>query len=733
MAKTSFINTTPNLKETIMSDISKRNLERIGDKGLVIDAVVKEINKSEKDLRNWKNKIVKWYDLYKMVQHKKHYEGLADIFVPEILRAVETVVGNLYKIIFSQEPWFSFAGREPSDNDSATAMNSLVDYQLDENNFKSRVRDSLRQMAITGLTVRKIAWDYEEKSRKTKVVKVTDEPQIEDGTITKKREVSVENKSETIRDVWNMEPVDLLGFHISDVTVPYDNIQKARWIGEQYKVDRQWVREGARKGWLVRVPLDNLQPKSESGEERGSSLQSDADQLKDRRNQSSGFSGGIDPKGIEIIERWGLVPAPWVHSPEEMSELELEADDMVEAVIIIGNRKEVLKLEANPYWHGQKPYLACPYIPHEFEFKGLGVSQIAEKLQEELNDTRNQVMDNKTLNLACMWLKSRGAGIKNRDLRVKPNRAIATNDMKGLMPLRPPLFTVAGVSIEGVIKEDLRQSAGAASNLQGIAQSGVNTATEAMTLNKESFARLNTVAEMYGSLVLKPGMEMVQFLNYQFYDKNKMIRIVGEDGLFFKDLDPDEIVGNKDVQILISANEEESPAVKRQQLIQFFTIVQQMPMELIHQHWEVLDKIYKSFFPQSGMKDLYEVPASKQKMLTPDQEFALVLAEIPVFGKKGQDHVSHLRQLEQDLQDVKYALKDKQLSILLDLIMSHQKLLEEEQQAEAISEMQALAGPDGQPKAPGLTPGQMPNATPFTAKQKSTTQGQVMRDSRGGA
>ena len=142
--------------------------------------------------------------------------------------------------------------------------------------------DSIRQMVIGGLTVRKILWDYEEVKRKR--------PVFNKGI----REVV--EKPETIKDTWTFEPVDLLTFQISDINIPYNDIQKAKWIGEQYLVDRCWVRERVKRGWFSAVEEKKLDEIPEASS-------SEASNDIDRRLQSSGFSN-ISKKGkVEILER----------------------------------------------------------------------------------------------------------------------------------------------------------------------------------------------------------------------------------------------------------------------------------------------------------------------------------------------------------------------------------------------------------------------------------------------
>lgn len=719
-----------------MNEISKANISRLkDDQGFIGNIMRKEITKSERVLSSWKRKLVKYNELYKMVQNQRHYEGLARIFVPEILRAVETVVGNLEKTIFGQNPWFEYEATLPQDDGSAKALSQLTRDQMEANQFKLRTLDSFRQMAISGLTVRKILWDFNQVNQKKKVAKYTESTD----PITKKTKVTktVETITslETVMDNWCSEPVDLLSLHISDVTIPYHSLQKATWIAEQFLVDKQWVRDKIKKEWFIEIDLDDL-------EETKQFSSSDAERYKLSRKQSGGYTSGENKAGysendrktgIEIIERWGLVEAKYIYDAGDLKELNLDEDEMVESVIVIANRKKILKLEANPFYHNMKPYVACPYVAQEFDFSGMGVAAIGESLQEELNDTRNQTMDNKSLILMCMWLKSRTSGINNKDLTIRPMGVIPTNDVNGLVALRPPVLTGVGVNIESVIKEDLRQSVGASSNLQGIAQSGSQTATESNAVNQASYGRLALTGQQYVELILKPTLYFSESLNYQFFNTDKVIKIVGEQGIKFKNISPDDIVGQKAIIIKMGTDLDDNPGIKRQQLLQFLTIVQQMPPQVLAQHWKLLDKVYKSFFPSGhGLEDLYPAPPGEEELLQPDEEFELMRNEIPVSVKQGDDDDAHLKEHEADYEATKYAVSDKTLQLEHSHILEHMQAKTNKFKAQQQAQAQAAAASQGGSKGGqgSVNMGQIPNASPFT--QASATKGSDLNRNMGG-
>lgn len=686
---------------------SDENINRLtpGQADFLIGQVKKEFSESENVLSEWKSKVVKYYELYNLVQSRKNYEGLANIFVPEILRAVETVTAKVYQMITGQPDWFQYEGRDNNgDEGPAIALTQLVKYQMAENNFKARLMDAIRQMVISGIVFRKILWDYDSVKR---MVPGQDEagnpmpvPQMD-----------------TIRDHWTIEPVNLLELHISDIDTPYNDLQKARWIGEEFLVNKNFVKDKMRRGWFSKLHQSKLDDQSASG---GKSSRSQ--ELVESKLRSSGFSN-IPKKGkYSIKERWGLLEASYVMSPEALEADQLEADDLVEAVVVIGNDSAILKLEVNPFWHKQKPYVACPYVPIEGQLPGMGAAQIGESLQEEINDTRNQTMDNKTLILACMWLKSRGSGISNDQLKIRPNGVIVTNDINGLVPLRPPVVAGVGTNMESIAKDDLRQSVGAASNLQGIAQSGIGTATESNNVNREAMGRLLLSTELFCELLLKPILVFAEYLNYQFYDHIKVIKIVGPNGVKFRNLRPEEIAGQKNIVIKFAIDASENPAVMRQQMMNFLNIMFNLPPQAIEFHWKALDKTYGMFFHGHSLKELYQPPVMQEDLLTPEQERDIIIAEQGVVAMRGQNHELHIQYHEQEMASMKFALSPVQFELYKALIMSHYQLLMQqmaEQQMMMQQQMMAMQGQGGE--AGGKSDKREPNMGPHTATPAPST------------
>jgi hypothetical protein len=288
--------------------------------------------------------------------------------------------------------------------------------------------------------------------------------------------------------------------------------------------------------------------------------------------------------------------------------------------------------------------------------------------------------------------------------------------------------------MEGVAKNDLRESVGAASNLQGIAQAGVGTATESTLINRESVGRINMVGQLFAELILKPALLMAEYLNYQFYDHEKVISVIGPVGVKFIKIGPNDIAGSKNISIKLAVDATESPSVMRQQLMNFLTIVQQMPPQVLQFHWNLLEKIYENFFNGHKLNELYpSLDNNPEDLLSPEEERDCVIAHKPVSAKQGQDHKQAMDYLTKEFQSMRWALDDVQFQLFTKLIASHHNMLMAElaaQQAQHAAQMAHIAaggeaGDGPQPAGPGM--GTMPGTTPFTQPGQAPTSASLRR------
>jgi hypothetical protein len=106
------------------------------------------------------------------------------------------------------------------------------------------------------------------------------------------------------------------------------------------------------------------------------------------------------------------------------------------------------------------------YIPVQHELYGIGIPEVSESLQEELNAVRNQRMDNVNLIINRMFIANKYADIDFDQLVSYPGNIILTNDVTAVQPLDTRDITKSAYMEEEIIKRDIDNAARNARHLR---------------------------------------------------------------------------------------------------------------------------------------------------------------------------------------------------------------------------------------------------------------------------
>jgi hypothetical protein len=273
-------------------------------------------------------------------------------------------------------------------------------------------------------------------------------------------------------------------------------------------------------------------------------------------------------------------------------------------VVTIANRNIVIRDEENPYRHGKKPFvrLVDQAVPHEF--LGIGELEPIESLQYELNDRRNQRMDNITLILNRMWKVKNGANVDEDELVSDAGGVVHTDDMAGIDSLQMPDVTSSSYNEETLIKGDIQQTTGVSDFTRGVGSEslGNDTATGISLIQEAGNARFRLKIRNLESAIEHIGRMMVS-LNEQFLSEEKAIRIMGDNGFEWLNVKPEDLKGNFDVIVQSGSTLPSNEAVERKQIMEMFQIFAGDPE--VNQR-ELKKRVLETF----GVKNL-------DKLLTP--------------------------------------------------------------------------------------------------------------------
>jgi hypothetical protein len=471
----------------------------------------------------------RFYKLYRSVLDKINYPWQSNIFVPMSFSTVETVVPRLV----SNRPQIDILPRKPEDAIYADVMNKLIDYQWDKMGMNVLLPEAVKEMCIYGTTILKVYWDIQ----KDEVIQkeVVDENMPELGT------VNVPKKDTIIYNGPCVEVVDLYDFFIDPEAI---TIKDADWVIHRTLRTKDYIHEMAKTGKYKNVQLlEDL------------AVSPSFDDQKQGRRVSRGDSipeTTTEDKMIELLEYW--------------------EDDRV---VTVANQSIVIRDEKNPYRHGWKPFVYCvdQKVPHEFY--GIGEIEPIESLQYELNDRRNQRMDNVTLILNRMWKVVNGMGVDEDELISGAGRVVHMDNMNAVDVFPMQDVTSSSYNEETTIKSDIQQTTGVTDFTKGMASDALanDTATGISLLQEASNARFRLKVQNIEDMLIKGIGEMMVLMNEQFIEDDQTLAIQSEnEGMQFVTIKSSDVRGGLDVAVAAGSTVPENQFVYKKQALDTYKL-----------------------------------------------------------------------------------------------------------------------------------------------------------------
>ena len=491
--------------------------------------IVNKFNHSLTWRNPFKEKWDRFYNMYRSHLNDTAYPWQSNIWVPYSFSTIETLAPRM----LANRPQIDVMPREAADEQYADIQSKLIDFEWEAMNADDIMEGAVKSQLMYGTAIVKVYW----KTDKAQVVKKeqVDETFPELGTVE-------EEVEENIFDGPEIELVDLYDFFWDPRAI---DMESARWVAHRtyqtFDHLEQLQKEGVYKNVALLKDATLVSGDDEKASRRGTLGVAMPDELASK-NEGKNV--------IELIEYW---------------------ED--EKVITVANRGIVIRDEANPYRHGKKPFVRIvdQSVPHEF--LGIGELEPIETLQYELNDRRNQRMDNITLVLNRMWKVKNGANVDEDELVSDAGGVVHTDNMDGIEALQMPDVTSSSYNEETLIKGDIQQTTGVSDFTRGVGSEslGNDTATGISLIQEAGNARFKLKIRNLEAGIEEIGRMMVS-LNEQFLTEEKSIRVLGDEGIEWTTIKPDDMRGNFDVMVQSGSTLPSNEAVERKQTMEMFQI-----------------------------------------------------------------------------------------------------------------------------------------------------------------
>lgn len=355
---------------------------------------------------------------------------------------VETIVSYLQSSFFPNQKWFDFEPRihipNPDWKQIVEANRKFVDLKLDGDNFRSKHRQYLREMCITGTAGLSMPWRTEVKDTLTNTVITGPGGEI---LVVPRREVEVTKHSPELK------VMSVLDFYLDP---EIDDPNRSNLI-------RRFVMS---RGDLINLIESKKYPLARLDQIRRDSLITD--NLRDESfklnlmvgitaaDSLDGTTGNVllgsssGNQNVELFEFWGDIVIK-----------NIEFKD----VQIVWSGRHVLLFNQNPYWSG-KPFQFGTYIGITGTPYGIGALQPVLSDLYQQNILMSRRADNISVNSDSMYTVLADGVTDISEVYTAPGHVIPVTTHDAIQPLQLTTDQSLSVQEQGILEQIIDKAAG---------------------------------------------------------------------------------------------------------------------------------------------------------------------------------------------------------------------------------------------------------------------------------
>lgn len=369
----------------------------------------------------------------------------ATMFQPLTVSQVETICCAITKILLGKEHPIGFKPREAGDLLQAELNAALLEHQLEKSSFPTVFYEVLKEALIFGSGFMKLYWRKDVDKRKVRTpLKYTFGDAAQE--LLKGRVVplgGVKGYENQIQNVVVREGVYAERVHIRDIFLEPNSLDLKRLI-HRSKLTYGELLDMAKQGYFDKESVEKLRGVSENKTFESEVAVVKANQgITDTPVQRTDYD-----KRHTVWEYWGPVPRKWTNPdmPEDTEKQKEAANEMVPGKIMVASGEFYLGCWENDQQSMEPPFIKADYIPTGQTF-GMGVAELIEGVQEELNEIRNLRVDNVNLIINKVFVAIENNIVDPKDVISRPGQVIRVkgSDLddarKALYPLEIPDVT----------------------------------------------------------------------------------------------------------------------------------------------------------------------------------------------------------------------------------------------------------------------------------------------------
>jgi len=585
--------------------------------------VAKTANDSEKGARQ------EAYELYRaMGNGEKDRPGRSRVKSSDVMDMIEWLMPSLMKAFFGSRKCISVEPIGNEDISKAEKFQKLLNWQFTDKGNGFRIgHEWIKSSLVYGLSPAKVTWQ-DLYVRKGFAFPEISEPQMEElrsDSDVERLEVGnvdvryAQPQSPVINPYTMMsggsnampltlQPAQLEPYRVYqevkgekrikiysgplvEVIPPEDffcdpearDIQDARFVIHRVKRTVSYLKKKEKEG-----VYSNIDSVVEAGANANGKSGEDDDETYMRANAANNFSYSTSRndvqkarRKVDVWEWWGL--------------LDVDDTGIAEPYLVVVANDTIIRMERNPYAHGEPPFeVMCPILDI-FAMKGVSMVDLVGEYQKVKTALLRQTLDNISFQNNQMWEVDETAGVDIDSLiNPRPGGVVMTNRLGGVKQITPtPLAQHAYQTME-FIQTQLEQRTGITRYNQGLDANSLNkTASGINAIMSASSQRIELIARVMAETGFRKLYKKMLMLNQQFVDQDIVIRVYGKP----LEISPDDLAGNFDVSVDIggATNKEEQDVHQMMTILNYAQILLGLGVMQPNNVYEVVRKILETW------------------------------------------------------------------------------------------------------------------------------------------
>ena len=405
---------------------------------------------------NFQDKWDEYYRLWRGIwseNDKTRGAERSKLISPALSQAIEVAVSEQEEAVFGRGRWFDVTDDvKDQNNEDILGMRNLLTEDLDESGVRSALSEIFLNGAIYGTGIGKIVVDETEEKRLVKgdfgpSVNAVDKVTVKLVPVNP-REFVIDPLARNIKEAMGMA---------HDMIVPKHNVIKKQRLGI-YKTGNLGSYSDEE------IIVDDIESKYTK-----------------------------DDNKCRIIEYHGLVPRRLLDEAnlsedEEIADLgvevDIEEDELVEAIVTIANDKLVLKAVENPYIMGDRCFMAYQHDTVPNRFWGRGIAEKGYNPQKALDAELRGRIDAMALSIHPMVGVDSTKIPRGENFSIRPGRTVLTtgDPRTVLMPFNFGQVTGSTFPQAGELERMIQMGTGSMDSATGIGSQPRNQTASGMSM-----------------------------------------------------------------------------------------------------------------------------------------------------------------------------------------------------------------------------------------------------------